>query len=389
MEEPEDTMKKVLFTIVFFCACGDDGFGSTEGGLFVPPDSLPRCGGNTPCKCGYLLAENRILDGRDELENCDFNTVLPALTLAFGAKLDCSGRKISVRLNAKGNYNSNRPAIWILSDSHGSEVKNCEIFGFSEAIYAELEYVYGQYSVEEKIPKDLSFIGNKIILGEGSCNYGGYCEANGIFIPGTTKTFSENITVVNNYFGMARSPLTDKDSFLHYGSYFRTTAAKNVVIGGNYFDKINYGYAVRLLYGVENIWMFGNTFRMPWKRYALQKWTPSGIGVELYNSAKDGYPQFSVLAFNAFFIGEDECWPPEPFGMPPYTGVNHEYVGIRSGWDASVPAINASLNWWKRLDGSNYSDADVRRLVYSKNYQVNGAKYEQDYREVIYLPRLY
>ncbi len=116
---------------------------------------------------------------------------------------------------------------------------------------------------------------------------------------------------------MIRSPKTDKDSFLHYGSYFRTTGAKNVVIAFNYFDKINYGYALRLLYGVENTWIVSNTFRMPWERYQVTpKWTPSGIGIEMYNHAKEGYPTFSMFSFNTFLMSEDQHWPPSTFGLP-------------------------------------------------------------------------
>lgn len=382
-------MKRVLFTIIFLCGCGADFDNLRRQSYKIPVSALPRCGKTEPCECGSVLVEDRVIDYRDKMENCDFNTKVPAITIANGAKLNCDGYTISVRLNSKGNYNNMRTGVWIQSDSDGSEVRNCKILGFGEAIYAEFEYIYGQTSVEERVAKNLSFIDNTIILGEDNCTYGFSCEANGIFIPGTLKTSSDNILISGNYFGMARSPKTDKQNFLHYGSYFRTTASRNVVITFNYFDNLNYGYGIRLLYGVENVWILGNTFKMPWERYQLKEWTPSGIGIELYNSAKDGYPQFTALAFNTFLMSEDKKWPPEPFGMPPFTGVNHEYVGIRSGWDATVPPVNAALNWWKRLDGSNYSDTDIRRLIYSKDYTVNNVKFEKDYREVIYLPRLY
>lgn len=413
-------MKKVLYILIpfVFAACGqvDEEYEMAKEPsniirpVYVMPSSANTCGGAVPCDCGSILTSDRKMDSNDKIMNCDWNTPVPALYVKNGAKLDCNGRMISVRLDSKGNYENNRTAIFIRYDSSGSAVSNCHIYGFGDdAIYVEMRQDWvkkdGKTVFEFESPKNLAFINNDIKVGSGKCYTSSCGASNGIRVQGWPGNSDppKNILLAWNRFGMAQSVKTDDVHFLHYGSYFMTSGAKNVQIWFNTFDDLHWGFGLRLLYGVE-AWIVGNIFRMPWERNQQTKmykskcgtkspcsaayWMPSGMALELYNGAKYGYPKF-LAWFNIFYISEDPYWPPTPFGSGYGTGLNHEHVVIRAAPGATLPKIDMRFNWWKRLNGANYADSELTRLVYDKNYTVYGKKVEPAYREVIIQPRLY
>lgn len=381
----------IVFTLIF-TGCGSEHIDNNNYSL-----TKNLCGANWPCKCGDTLVRSRVMDNSDRLENCDFHTNEPALTIINGSVLDCNGKMISVELNNlyvyAGEYNSNRLGVLIRYNSSGSAVQNCTIYGFSQAIQIEFntEWVKedGVTRFVFSAPKDITISNNEIVLGEAFCTMGAYCSSNGVLVGGwpNPDVNTKNILIIGNRFKMARSPKTDKIYLLKYGAYIAAGSAHNLAILFNYFENINYGYGIRLTYDSRRTWIVGNIFHMPWERYTLSHWTPSGIGIDMYNGTEYGYPRFASISLNTFFISEDKFWPPYPFGNSPNNGLNHEYVAIRSGWGAHAKPIDARYNWWKRLDGKNYSDAQIRYLVYSKGYEVNGQDKEPEMREVKYLPR--
>ncbi len=378
------------------------GCGEEQLGLENTTELLTQqneCGGTTPCSCGDILTKDRKLDHTDSLENCDWNTTTPILTIKNGAKLDCDFHTISVRPHHKWHHHNIRAAIELSYDSSGTIVQNCNIWGASTGIHVELKQelvhdkVKGSY-FKSQGQENLAFINNQIFIGVGDSYYSG--EGNGILINGwwNPQKPHRNILIMGNCFGMTRSAKDDKESFLNYGSYIRTTCAKNLFIMFNTFDDINHGYALRFLYGVEAIVM-GNKFYMPWGRIKGQfskagqpgsYWVPSGMAFELFNGPKH-YPKFTAW-FNEFYIDEDPQWPPEPFGSPPTTGVNHEYVIIQAAPGANLPTIDMRFNWWRNMSGKDYLDTEIPRLVYDGNFTVGGVKVEPKYRKVVWKPRL-
>lgn len=414
-------MKTALLTIiVFVCGCGaiDENYelanepSNVVMPVYVMPAGAPTCGGKIPCVCGSILTSNRKMDANDNMANCSWNTPVPALYVMNGAKLDCSGHIISARLNNKGDYENDRTAIFVRYDSSGSAIMNCKIHGFSQAIYVEMRQDIvkkdGKSVFDFESPENLAFMKNEIVLGGGKCYMGSCGASNGIHVQGWPSNYDppKNIMVLGNRFRMANSPKTDKPNFLHYGSYFMTTGAKNVQVWYNIFEDLHWGFGLRLLYGVEAT-VVGNVFKMPWERNKQTEiykskcsnwlqaspctsvyWLPTGAAIELYNGTTYGYPTITVW-FNAFFISEDELWPPTPFGNGTTNGRNHEHIVVRAGIGNTLPALDMRFNWWKYMDGTNYINPDLTRLVYDENYTVFNAKVEPDYREVKYLPRLY
>lgn len=368
-----------------------------------------KCGGSIPCSPGDIIVRDTVLTY--DLGDLEWNTNKPVLTLTNGAKIDCQGHIIGVHVNNNGEYKNNRTAIWIKYDSKGSSVVDCRIHGFRKAIYAELDSVWtkddaGKIHVEYKGIEDI-FIGwNEILVGSGECQGSSCGSSQGVEIqgwPGVQKP-PKNILIFNNYFDMAKSPKSDKDSFLHYGSYIVTTSAKNFQVWFNTFENLHWGRGARLLYDTDSL-IVGNKFTMPWERNKLTTsykscikkgitpyQMPSGWAIDVFNGKEYGHPKINAW-FNLFRISEDPSWPPSPYSGGPSTGLNHEHVIINASLDpfapsTSLPPFDLSFNRWENLNGTPKSDAEIRRVVYDKNYTVGGVKVEPNYREVIWKPRI-